>query len=141
MGQNQPVGVEIRLRLQVPLVAARAPAGFPSPADDYLDRPLDFNELLIENPDATFAVRVTGDSMAGAGILPNDIAVIDRSRRASDGKIILALVDGEFTIKRYRQRAGRRWLEAENPNYEDIELSEERAFEVWGCIKAVVRVM
>jgi DNA polymerase V len=127
--------------MQVPLVAGRAPAGFPSPADDYLDRPLDFNELLIENPEATFAVRVTGDSMTGAGIFPGDIAVIDRSKTAADGKIILALLDGEFTIKRFRQRGRRRWLEPENHDYEHIELNEERAFEVWGCLKAVVRVM
>ncbi len=141
MGQNQPIAVAVRLHLQVPLVAARAPAGFPSPADDYLDKPLDFNELLIENPEATFAVRVAGDSMIGAGIFPNDIAVIDRSRTAADGSIIIALLDGEFSIKRYRQRGNRRWLQAENPNYKAIELSEESAFEVWGCVKGVVRVM
>src|SRR6201999_2973516 len=68
----------IRLCCQVPLMLGRAAAGFPSPADDYLDRPLDFNELLIENPDATFAVRVVGDSMIGVGIFPGDIAVVDR---------------------------------------------------------------
>jgi DNA polymerase V len=69
------------------LVIASVAAGFPSPAEDYLDRPLEFNELLIENPEATFAVRITGDSMTGAGIFPGDIAVVDRSKAARDKSI------------------------------------------------------
>jgi DNA polymerase V len=125
----------------VPLVLGRASAGFPSPADDYLDRPLDFNELLIENPEATFAVRVAGDSMIGAGIFPGDIAVVDRSQTARDRSIVLAILDGEFTLKRYRQRGSRRWLEAENGNYKPTELTEDSAFEIWGVIKKSIRML
>ena len=129
------------MRHSVPLVLGRASAGFPSPADDYLDRPLDFNELLIENPDATFAVRVIGDSMIGAGIFPGDIAVVDRSKTAGDRSIVLAILDGEFTLKRYRQRGDRHWLEAENANYGPTELGEHSAFEIWGVIKKSIRML
>lgn len=134
-----PSRVEPRTHLSVPLVASAVPAGFPSPADDYLDRPLDFNELLIENPSATFAVRVSGDSMTGAGIFPGDIAVVDRARPAHDKSIILAILDGEFTIKRYRDVGGRRWLEAENPDYPPMTLNEHSAFEVWGVVRNAIR--
>ena len=138
MPETTPRAVEARVRRAIPLVSATAPAGFPSPADDYLDRPLDFNELLIENPDATFAVRVTGDSMTGAGIFPGDIAVVDRSKTARDKSIILAILDGEFTIKRYRKTAKGQWLEPENPKYQRIPLNEDTAFEVWGCIRHTI---
>lgn len=136
-----PMPVAVRLSITVPLVGATARAGFPSPADDYLDKPLDFNELLIENPDATFAVRVAGDSMIDAGIFPGDIAIVDRSKTAHDRSIILAILDGEFTIKRYRQRGQRQWLEAENKNYNSIELNEHSAFEVWGCVCKSIRIL
>jgi DNA polymerase V len=128
-------------RLLIPLVGGSAAAGFPSPAADYLDRPLDFNELLVENPDATFAVRVTGDSMTGAGIFPGDIAIVDRSRIATDRNVIVAILDGEFTIKRYRHRGQRRWLQAENPDYKNIELGEQSAFEIWGVVRKSIRML
>src|SRR5579862_6705089 len=125
----------------VPLMASPAACGFPSPADDYLDRPLDFNELLIENPAATFAVRIAGESMTGAGLFPGDIAVVDRARTAVDGSIVLALLDGEFIIKRYRCKGARVWLQAENPAFKNIELTEESAFEVWGVIAKSIRLL
>ena len=133
--------IEIRTRASVPLASSNAAAGFPSPADDYLDRPLDFNELLIENPAATFAVRCTGESMIGAGLFPGDIAIVDRSRTAKSGCVVLALVDGEFTIKRYRKRAGVIVLQAENPKYPDMIISGETAFEVWGVITKAIRML
>jgi DNA polymerase V len=116
-------------------------AGFPSPADDYLDQPLDFNELLIAHPAATFAVRIAGDSMEGIGLYAGDIAVVDRAETASDGKIILGILDGQFTIKRYRQRRGAAWLEAANPSYANIIISEDSAFEVWGVVRHTIRVL
>jgi DNA polymerase V len=133
--------IEVRQAATVPLMAASAACGFPSPADDYLDRPLDFNDLLIENPAATFAVRIAGESMMGAGLFPGDIAIVDRSRTAVDGSIVLALLAGEFTIKRYRKRHARIWLQAENPKYQDIQLDEESAFEVWGVIAKSIRML
>ena len=122
-------------------MASPAECGFPSPADDYLDRPLDFNDLLIENPAATFAVRIAGESMKGAGLFPGDIAVVDRSRTAVDGSIVLALIDGEFTIKRYRKKGARVWLQAENPAFANIELNEDSGFEVWGVIAKSIRML
>src|SRR6202044_2510868 len=124
--------IEARRAATVPLMATSAACGFPSPADDYLDRPLDFNELLIENPAATFAVRIAGESMTGAGLFPGDIAVVDRARTAVDGSIVLALINGEFTIKRYQMSGGAVVLRAENPAFEDIAITEETGLEVWG---------
>jgi DNA polymerase V len=125
----------------VPLVGATAACGFPSPADDYLDRPLDFNELLIENPAATFAVRVAGESMIRAGIFPGDIAVVNRARGPVHGCIVLALLDNEFTIKRYLVKGRTIILHAENPQFPDIVVEEDRDFEVWGVITRAIRML
>lgn len=138
---NAFLNIELRRPASVPLVGSSAACGFPSPAEDYLDRPLDFNELLIANPAATFAVRVAGDSMIGAGIFPGDIAVVDRSLTAANGLIILALLAGEFTIKRYRRTERRAWLQAENPAFKDTELSEDSEFEVWGVVTRSIRML
>lgn len=135
---RQPLACEARTHLSVPLVGSRVAAGFPSPADDYLEHPLDFNELLIAHPAATFAVRVVGDSMVGARIFPGDIAVVDRSLTAADGAIILGILDGDFTIKRFRKRGGTVWLEAANPAYKRIDVSEDSRFEVWGVVRYTI---
>ena len=138
---NAFLDVEATEKGSVPLVECTTACGFPSPADDYLDRPLDFNELLIRNPAATFAVRLAGDSMTGAGLFPGDIAIVDRSLTPTPGCIVLALLDGEFTVKRYRPRNGRIVLQAENPAFPDIEITEERAFEVWGVVTKSIRML
>ena len=132
--------VEIRTNLHVPLMAAPVAAGFPSPAEEHEDRPLDFNELLERNPASTFAVKAQGDSMVGAGIHDGDICVVDRSLKPVDGSIIVALVNGEFTMKRLRMRAGRVWLTPENINYPDIPITEGTEFEIWGVIPKSVRM-
>ena len=128
-------------RRTIRFVEGTAACGFPSPADDYLEHPLDFNELLIRNPAATFAVRLASDSMTGAGLFPGDIAVIDRSVTPTPGCIVLALIDGEFTIKRYRPRDGKIVLQAENPAFPDIEVTADRAFEVWGVVTRSIRML
>jgi DNA polymerase V len=138
---NAFLDVEPQRAAAVPLMASLATCGFPSPADDYLDHPLDFNELLIDNPAATFAVRIAGESMTGIGLFPGDIAVIDRARTAVDGSIVLALLGGEFAIKRYRRKGKRAWLQAENPSFKDIVLNEDSAFEVWGVIVKSIRML
>jgi DNA polymerase V len=125
----------------VPLAGHSVPAGFPSPAEDYIDRALDFNELLIENTAATFAVKIAGESMTGAGMLPGDIAVINRARAPVSGCVVLALVDGDFTVKRYKLKDGRTILQAENPAYPDITITDGTDFEVWGCVTAIVRLI
>src|SRR2546423_10620112 len=124
--------VENRSALRVPMMAWSAACGFPSPAEDYVDRPLDFNELLIEHPAATFAIRIEGDSMTGAGIFPGDIAVVDRAREPANGSVVLALLDGAFTVKRYRIKDGAVWLQAENPAFADMQITDGQSFEVWG---------
>ena len=115
-----------------PLFLSGVSAGFPSPADDYLDRKLDLNEYLIKNPAATFFVRVAGNSMTGAGINDNDILVVDRSLEPCSGNIVIAVVNGELTVKRlFKNRASCRLL-AENPDYPDLEINEETPLEIWG---------
>ena len=125
----------------VRFVEGTVACGFPSPADDYLERPLDFNELLIRNPAATFAVCLSSDSMVGAGLFPGDIAVVDRSVTPTPGCIVLALLDGEFTVKRYRPAEDRVVLQAENPAFPDIEVTGDRAFEVWGVVTKSIRML
>jgi DNA polymerase V len=124
--------------LPLPLFVANVQAGFPSPAEDYLDKTLDLNELLISHPAATFFVRVTGDSMKNAGIFSGDILVVDRSLEAADNKIIVAIVNGEFTVKRLRMQEGRIALVPENPAYPILEMKEGTDFQVWGVVTYVI---
>jgi DNA polymerase V len=116
-----------------PVMFSSAPAGFPSPAEDHLDRDLDISAHLIRRPAATFLVRVTGDSMTGVGIQDGAILVVDRSEEARDGRVVVAVVGGAHTVKRFRRSAGRCWLEAANPAYPDItDLDDESR--VWGVV-------
>ena len=118
---------------------SRVAAGFPSPADDHLEGPLDLNAHLVAHPAATFVVRVAGDSMAGAGIRDGDLLVVDRAREAKSGAIVVAVVDGELTVKRLRiGRQGIR-LEAENPAYKPIEVRESADLVVWGVVAHAIR--
>jgi DNA polymerase V len=112
-----------------------------SPAEDYLDGPLDFNELLVANPAATFAVRLAGESMIGAGLFPGDIAVVDRSVAPTNNCIVLALLDGEFTVKRYRRSGTTVILAPENSSFASITITEERTFEIWGVITRSIRML
>ena len=122
------------------LALALAPtikAGFPSPADDYLHDSLDFNRDMIKNPEATFYGRVSGDSMIDAGICDGDIAVIDRSLQPMDGNVIVAFVNGEFTIKYLdlkHKEEGYIELKPANPNYSPIRIDKEDNFRVWGVV-------
>ena len=127
------------VRLSVPVYGARVPAGFPSPADDYLERTLDLNQYLIEDAAATFMVRVSGDSMLGAGISDGDVLVVDRSLTPAHGQIVLATVDGEFTVKRLHQRSDRVALLPENPAYPPIELHNGQELQVWGVVTACIK--
>jgi DNA polymerase V len=133
--------VEARTKLVVPLVGGLAPCGFPSPADDYLETPLDFNDLLIRNPPATFVVKLDSTSMIGAGLFPGDLAIVDRSIEPTNGCITLVLIDGEFTVKRYYRKATGIVLHAESPDFADILVGPNRAFEVWGVIKFTIRML
>lgn len=124
--------------LPLPIYLANVQAGFPSPAEDYLDKMLDLNELLIAHPAATFFVRVAGDSMQNAGIFSGDILVVDRSLEPTDNKIIVAIVGSEFTVKRLKIREDRISLVPENPAYPILEMKEESDFQVWGVVTYVI---
>jgi len=113
-------------------------AGFPSPADDYLENNLSLDELIIKNKSATFFVRVEGDSMINAGIHSDDILVVDRSITPKSGHIIVAIIEGEFTVKRLVIEGKKYALKAENPRYKNIALDEHSNFMVWGIVIAVL---
>jgi DNA polymerase V len=111
-------------------------AGFPSPADDHLERRIDLNEELVSNPAATFFVRAKGESMRDAGINDGALLVIDRSITPRDGHIVVAMLDGQFTLKTLRKRNGRVFLEAHNPAFSSIEIEGEQELVIWGVVKS-----
>lgn len=122
----------------VELFECSVQAGFPAPVADYSDGPLDLNSYLIKNPAATFFVRVSGESMLNAGIHPNDILIVDRSLTPSNNKIVIAVIDGELTVKRLRIFENQVRLIAENPNYDSITINSGSDFQVWGVVTAVI---
>ncbi len=126
-------------RLILPLYAHRVPAGFPSPADDYVASHLDLNEFLVPHREATFFVKVKGHSMTGAGIHDGDMLVVDRAIEPSPGRIIIAVLDGELTVKRLGFRDGRPVLKAENPRFKDIELEDAQELQCWGVVTSCIR--
>ena len=125
-------------KIELPFYTEKLSAGFPSPATDYLEKSLDLNEHLIKNPSATFFVEIQGDSMIGAGIHSGDILVVDRSLEAQHGKIVVAVVNGDFTVKRLSWISGKIKLIAENPNYKPIEIKDGTDFEIWGVATNVI---
>lgn len=124
--------------IYLPLFANKVAAGFPSPADDYVEKSLDLNELLVQKPAATFFVRVQGDSMLGAGIHPNDMLVVDRSLKPISGKIVICAVNGELTVKRLVMEDDVWKLRAENPAYPDIPLTADLEAVFWGTVTNVI---
>ena len=123
----------------VPLFSSLISAGFPSPADDHIENQLDLNEHFVRNPAATFCVRATGESMIGAGIFPGDILVVDRSREAVHGAIVIAVVADELTVKRLHKKDGELALYPENPDYRPIHISNEMKLVIWGVVSGVLR--
>ncbi len=124
--------------LALPLFNGKVAAGFPSPADDYVDKTLDLNELLVQKPAATFFVRAQGESMLGAGIHPNDILIVDRSIEPVSGKIVICALNGELTVKRLQRNNGQWQLKAENAAYPDIVIHEELEMVIWGVVTNVI---
>jgi len=125
--------------LPLPLYGSRIAAGFPSPADDHQEDSLDLNEHLVKHPAATFFVRVEGDSMTGAGIHHGDLLVVDRALEPRPGHIVVAVVNGELTVKRLEARDGSLWLMPENPDYPPLEIREGMEFLIWGVVAHAVR--
>lgn len=122
----------------LPLYADPVQAGFPSPADDHLDEMLDLNEHLIKNPAATYMVRVKGNSMVGIGIQSGDLLVVDKSLDAIDGDVVIARVDGHFTVKTFRNSGRTLRLVAENPRQAPIVFNEDSDVEIWGVVTNVI---
>ncbi|MBE17696.1 MAG: peptidase S24 [Nitrospinae bacterium] len=129
---------DIKKNVITPLYDYRVSAGFPSPADDHLEKNLDLNEYLIKNPNSTFFVRVQGESMLGSGINSDDILIVDRSLEASNGKIIIAVLYGELTVKRLRFSKNEIWLDADNEKFDSIKITEEMNFHIWGIATNVI---
>lgn len=115
------------------------PAGFPSPANDFIENKLDLNEHLVDHPAATFFVRVKGESMINDGIFDGDLLIVDRSLEATNNSVIIALLDGEFTLKRIKKEGSTLWLKPSNPKFKPTRITEEMAFEVWGVVKHVIK--
>lgn len=127
-----------RTKLSIPSYYNFVKAGFPSPADDYIDTKLDLNELLIQRPNSTFIVSVEGESMIGAGIFPGDKLIIDRSLTPKNGDVILAIVNNDFTIKRFHKSPTFITLIPANPNFQNIIIKEGDEFECWGVVTMVL---
>ena len=127
-----------RTHIELPLYASPVEAGFPSPADDYLETVLDINDYLVQHPSATFMVRVRGDSMRDVGILDSSILVVDCSIEPQNGMIVLAIVDNEFTVKRLIKGLNNNWvLRPENPGYSEIKVTPDT--EIRGVVTASIQ--
>lgn len=129
----EPAAVNLRL------LAHRISAGFPSPAADYIEVGLDLNDYLVRNKPATFLFTVKGDSMTGASIDEGDKVIVDRALTPSHNDIVVAVVDGEYTLKRLYKHRGRIELHAENPSYPRIEFKDGHELFIWGVVVGVVR--
>lgn len=127
-----------RTPLSLPCTLTSIPAGFPSPAEDYFEKQLDLNEWLIKHPAATFFVRVEGDSMRDAGIQSGDVLIVDRAVEPSNGKIVIAVIDGEFTVKRIIIGPKGIQLMPANASYPPIRINSESDFRIWGVVTYVI---
>lgn len=126
--------------LQGLLLKNRVCAGFPSPAEDLGAQRIDLAEILIKHPQATYFLRASGHSMVEAGIFDNDILVVDRAIKPRHNHIVVAIVDGDFTVKQLYQRAGRIKLKAANPTFPEINPKEGQTIEVWGVVSSVIKM-
>ena len=125
--------------LECPIIEGGIAAGFPSPADDFLDSSIDLNKYLIKNKPATFYARVKGHSMKDVGINDGDLLIIDKSIEPENGKIAVCYIDGEFTIKRLKVEENRCWLMPENDAFQPIEVLPESQFQIWGIVLHVIK--
>lgn len=130
---------EYSISRSLTLYATQPAAGFPAPGDDEVEQPLDLNEYLLEKPEASFFIRVQGDSMEGVGIFSGDILVVDRSKEVSDGDIVVAAVYGELVVKRLKRVGATHHLVSEQSGYEPIVIPEKDDCMIWGAVVGSVR--
>ncbi len=135
---DPPVPLEKRTSRPIPLSSGTVQAGFPSPADDYVEKSIDLNEQLVRNPTSTFFVRARGESMREAGIGSGDILVVDKSLAPANRQIVVAMLDGEFTVKRLRRRNQRVFLESGNPDFPPREITPDQELVIWGVVTYVI---
>lgn len=126
---------------EFPLFLCRVSAGFPSPAEEYREGSLNLNRYVIRHPAATFFVRAAGDSMLGAGIHPEDLLVVDRSLEPADGRVVVAAVNGELTVKRLSLQRGKAFLLPENKTYPPLEISSALELQIWGVVTFVLHAL
>lgn len=139
-GQNLDIySASTETALELPLIPFGISAGFPSPALDFVDLKIDLNNALIKNPSATFYGRVKGESMRDAGINDGDLLVIDKSLEATNNKIAVCYIDGEFTVKRIKLENNECWLMPENDKYKPIKITEDNDLQIWGIVVHVVK--
>jgi DNA polymerase V len=122
----------------LPLFSTNVSAGFPSPADDYADVKLDLNQYLIKHPSATFFLRVKGNSMIDAGIHEGDLLIVDRSVTAANNKVIIGVLNGDFTVKTMEKRGEQLFLTPANKEYKRIEVQPGMDFKIWGVVTYVI---
>lgn len=125
--------------LMLPMAVDKVCAGFPSPAEDFAVKRIDLTKILVTHPQATFLLRVSGDSMRDAGIFDTDMLVVDKAIKPRHGHIVVAVVDGEFTVKHLYQRAGRVLLRAANVTYPDIIPIDGQTIEIWGVVTSCIK--
>ena len=130
--------VSVESKKETPFIDTMVSAGFPSPADDYLDLPIDLNEYLVENSAATFYIRVSGNSMQDEGIYDGDLLVVDRSKTPKNNDIVIGVLNGEFTVKKIQKTKTKLFMVAANKEYKKIEITEEMDFSVWGVVTYVI---
>lgn len=143
LGQGRAWRAGAKTKRALPVLESSVRAGFPSPAEDYIEGSLDLNRHLIRHPAATFIVRVEGESMTGAGIFPGDLLVVDRSVEPVDGHVVIAVLDGELTVKRLKGRCGAWRLVAEHPDFPPIPMPNDeeggQTSAIWGVVIHSVR--
>ncbi len=121
-----------------PLYLCSVRAGWPSPADDYIDEQINLHEIAVKNPAATFFLQATGDSMIEVGIHDGDLLVVDRSAEAHHNRVVIAALDGELLVKRLKQRGHRTWLSPANPDFPEIEITNREYVHIWGVVTYVL---
>ena len=118
----------------LPLFSDSVSAGFPSPADDYSEESIDLNDHLIRNPFSTFFLRIKGESMINSGIHDKDLVIVDKSLIPRPGNVVIAMIDGEFTVKRFSIKDNKFCLKAENINYPDFNFEDHNDIQIWGVV-------
>ena len=136
---GMPIPISTIVALKVPFVGQSVHAGFPSPADDFIEEMIDLNQVLVQNPTATFLWRVVGDCMIDVKIFPGDVVVVDRSLSPKHRSIVLAIIDGEPTLKRLNRRGGLMVLHNENSKLPVFTVSEGTEVSIWGIVTATIR--